>query len=120
MSNLEHLRTSTRVVVPATTRGRQVSRHTERALKSLDEHTLLRSAGVQATSIVQTTKLHEIDFLAREAMSGQAMLRHWAETLSGPDPALAEELHFFANLARMGKGEILADSISTFCNEGRR
>ena len=49
MSNLEHLRTSTRVVVPATTRGRQVSRHTERALKSLDEHTLLRSAGVQAT-----------------------------------------------------------------------
>ena len=102
------------------TRGRQVSRQTERTLISLEEQTLVRSAGAQATSLVQTVKLHEIDFLAREAMSGHAMLRHWADTLSGPDPMLADELRFFTDVARMGKGEILADTISDFCNEGRR
>lgn len=48
------------------------------------------------------------------------MLRHWADTLSGPDPLLADELKFFTDIARMGKGEILADTISDFCNEGRR
>ncbi len=118
MPNLERYGSS-RAVIP-TSRGRQVSRQTERALNSLEEQTLVRSAGVQATSIVQTVKLHEIDFLAREAMSGHAMLRHWADTLAGPDPLLADELRFFTDVARMGKGEILADTISDFCNEGRR
>lgn len=118
MPNLERYGSS-RAVVP-TTRGRQVSRHTERTLNSLEEQTLVRSASVQATSIVQTAKLHEIDFLAREAMSGHAMLRQWADVLSGPDPLLADELRFFTDVARMGKGEILADTISDFCNEGRR
>ena len=105
---------------PATSRGQRLPARTERALAAIEQQTILRSASVQATSIVQTVKLHEIDFLAREAMSGHAMLRQWADVLSGPDPLLADELRFFTDVARMGKGEILADTISSFCNEGRR
>lgn len=101
-------------------RGDAASRRTDRALNSIEDSMRIRAARVQATSIVQTVKLHEIDFLAREAMSGHAMLRQWADVLSGPDPLLADELKFFTDVARMGKGEILADTISDFCNEGRR
>ena len=33
---------------------------------------------------------------------------------------MADELRFFRDLARMGKGEIIADTVSDFCQEGRR
>ena len=105
---------------PAIRRGSRLPARTERALDSIEERALLRSAGVRAASLVQAVKLHEIDFLSREAMSGQAMLRQWADTLSGTDPVVAEELSFFVQVARVGKGEVLADTIASFCEEGRR
>jgi hypothetical protein len=97
-----------------------VSRRTERALAVLEERTLARMAGVQAEGMVQTEKTHEVDHLARTAMGGQAMLRRWADTLAAGDPFLADELKFFTDLARMGKGEIIADTIDTYCRESRR
>lgn len=115
MSNLIHTGS-----VETSRTGRSLTHRAERAIVALEGQTVLRVAGVQATTIVQTVKLHEIDFLAREAMSGHAMLRQWADVLSGPDPLLADELKFLTDVARMGKGEILADTISDFCDEGRR
>jgi hypothetical protein len=96
------------------------SRSTSRGLARLEEQTLLRMAGVQAEGMVQTEKLREIDTLAREAMTGHAMLRQWSDTLAGGDPFLADELKFFTDAARLGKGEILADTIDSFCRESRR
>jgi len=49
-------------------------RRTSRALQSLQRNTIVRMASVQGHAIVQNEKLHEIDRLSREAMSGQAML----------------------------------------------
>lgn len=95
-------------------------RRTGRALANIERNTLVRMASVQGHAIVQNEKLHEIDRLSREAMSGQAMLSQWAATLAQGDPFLADELKFFRDLARMGKGEIIADTISDFCQEGRR
>jgi hypothetical protein len=80
---------------------------------------LIRLASVQAESVVQSEKLHEIDHLARVAMGGQAMLRHWADTLAKGDPLLHDELEFFTNLARVGKGEIIADTLDRYSREGR-
>ncbi|MCP3880846.1 MAG: hypothetical protein GY701_20995 [Sulfitobacter sp.] len=40
--------------------------------------------------MVQTEKLHEIDRLSREAMTGQAMLSQWAATLAQRDPFLEQ------------------------------
>ena len=97
-----------------------VDRRTNRALTSLGQQTVIRAAAVQAHAIVQNEKLHEIDRLTREAMSGQALLNQWAGTLAHGDPFLADELKFFTDVARMGKGEIIADTISDFCQEGRR
>jgi len=97
-----------------------VDRRTTRALIALEQQTVVRAAAVQAHAIVQNEKLHEIDHLTREAMSGQALLNQWAGTLAHGDPFLADELKFFTDVARMGKGEIIADTISDFCQEGRR
>ena len=96
-----------------------VDRRTSRALANVQRQTLVRMASVQGHAIVQNEKLHEIDRLSREAMSGQAMLSRWASTLAQGAPFLADELKFFADLAKMGKGEIIADTISDFCQEGR-
>lgn len=95
-------------------------RRTSRALSTLQRNTIVRMASVQAHAIVQNEKLHEIDRLSREAMSGQAMLSRWAATLAQGDPFLTDDLKFFTDLAKMGKGEVIADTISDFCQEGRR
>ena len=95
-------------------------RRTSRALSTVQRNTIVRMASVQAHAIVQNEKLHEIDRLSREAMSGQAMLSRWAATLAHGDPFLADDLKFFSDLAKMGKGEVIADTISDFCQEGRR
>lgn len=94
-------------------------RRTSRALAAVERNAMVRMASVQAHAVVQVEKLHEIDRLSREAMSGQAMLQTWAATLAHGDAFLADDLRFFSDLARMGKGEIIADTISDYCQEGR-
>lgn len=100
--------------------SRQVSRRTSRALSGIEERTLLRMAVVQAEGLVQAEKLNEIDHLGRVAMTGHAMLVRWGDTLAAGDPLLRDELKFFTDVCRMGKGEIIADTIDTFCRESRR
>lgn len=94
-------------------------RRTMRSLAAVERNAVVRLASVQAHAVVQNEKLHEIDRLSREAMSGQAMLQQWAATLAQGDAFLADDLKFFSDLARMGKGEIIADTISDYCQEGR-
>ena len=93
---------------------------TRRAIERVEERTLTRLASVQGHSMVQVEKTHEIDRLTREAMSGQAMLSSWAATLARGDAFIADDLKFFSDVAKLGKGEIIADTISDFCQEGRR
>jgi len=95
-------------------------RRTSRALTAIQRNTLVRMASVQGHAMVQTEKTHEVDRLTREAMSGQAMLSQWAATLAQGDAFMADDLKFFLDIAKMGKGEIIADTISDFCQEGRR
>jgi hypothetical protein len=77
----------------------------------------MRVADVQANGLVQTAKMQEVDRLTRAAMEGQAMLARWGATLAQGDAFLADELRFFTDIARLGKGEIIADTISDY---GRR
>jgi hypothetical protein len=95
-------------------------RQTSRTLARLERQTLVRLASVQADGLVQAAKLHEIDHLAREAMTSQAMLRRWADTLAAGDLFIADELKVFSDLARLGKAEVISDTITNFCQEGRR
>ena len=97
-----------------------IDRRTGRALANIEQQTLIRMADVQGHAMVQTEKIHEIDRLTREAMGGQAMLNQWATTLAQGDPFLADDLKFFRDVAKMGKGEIIADTISDFSKESRR
>jgi hypothetical protein len=96
-----------------------MSRAVGRALAQLEGRTLLRVAAVQAEGLVQGEKLREVDNLTREAMTGHAMLRGWANTLAGSDPILHDELRFFMDTSRIGKGEIIADLIDNYCRESR-
>jgi hypothetical protein len=91
-----------------------------KALRSLEERTLVRMANVQAEGLVQGEKLREIDHLAREAMTSQAMLYQWANTLSQGDLLLADELRPFASIARVGKCELINNTVDSFCRESRR
>lgn len=95
-------------------------RPTSRALTAIQRNTLVRLASVQGHALVQVEKIHEIDRLAREAMGGQAMLSHWAATLAQGDAFVADDLKLFIDIAKMGKAEIIADTISDYCQEGRR
>ena len=97
-----------------------LDRRTARSLGTVQRNTLVRLATVQGHAIVQVEKTHEIDRLTREAMTGHAMLAQWAATLAHGDPFLTDDLKFFTDLARLGKGEVIADTISDFCQEGRR
>ncbi len=119
MSDLELFRSRT----PATRLDSLLSppahRRASRALDALEQRTLVRLAGVQSEGIVQTEKAKEIDHLTREAMTGQALLHGWASTLTHGDPFMADELKFFTDMARLGKGEVIADTIDTYCRESR-
>ncbi len=92
----------------------------KREITRLEEQTVMRSARAQAESYVTAAKLREVDYLAKEAMTGHALLKRWSDTLSGQDPVAADELRFFLEVARIGKGEILADLVASYSREGQR
>lgn len=105
---------------PASRALARLQRSTLVQLATVQARTVVRSAVVQSEAIVATVKLQEMDRLAREAMSGQAMLRRWSDTLCQGDPFLADELKFFTDTARLAKGEIIADTMVSYCREGGR
>lgn len=107
-------------LVPRAATSAAPLRRVNRQVARVEERTLLRLAAVQGEGLVQAEKLREVDHLTREAITGHAMLRQWADTLAAGDPFLADELKFFTDTARIGKGEIIADTIDSFCRESRR
>lgn len=104
---------------PARVVERRLSRATARSLAAAEHRTVVRLANVQGNGMVQGAKLHEFDHLTREAMNGQAFLSRWRQTVAADDLFLADELHFFTDMAKMAKGEILADTLEDFCKESR-
>lgn len=111
--------------------GAGVDRRTARGLTNLEHTTrmrlaqaqvteMVRIANVEAEAVVATVKTQEVDRVTREALSGQAMLRRYSDVLAQNDPFLADELKFFTDMARLGKGEIIADLVTDFCRESRR
>lgn len=100
-------------VIPVAATGR-LSRQVVRTLESVEGSTLVRTALVRGEALVAKGKLDEIDFLAWKAMSGHAMLDGWANHLAGENPVLMDELRFFKDMARLGKGEVIADTIDKF------
>ena len=108
-----------------------LDRRTARNLANLEHSTLVhlaqaraselvRSANVEVDAIVATVKVQELDRVTREALSGHAMLRRYSDVLAQNDPFLADELKFFTDMARLGKGEIIADLVTDYCRESRR
>jgi hypothetical protein len=81
------------------------------AVTRIEQQTLVRCAEVEGESIVQGEKLREVDRLAHDAMSGQALLYAWEGHWAGDDPVLRSELHFFSDVAKVAKGEIIADTV---------
>ena len=91
---------------------------TTRVLNNLEHNTLVRRARVQAEAIITGEKMEEIDYVTRQALAGQSMLAKWRDTLAAGDPFLADELRFFVDTARLGKGELIADLVADFSREG--
>jgi hypothetical protein len=94
-------------------------RQTERSLTAVGHRTVVRAALVHQEEVVQGEKLKAIDHLAREAMTGQAMLNSFKLLLSRGDLMAEADLQYFADMAKLGKGEIIADTIDTYCAESR-
>ena len=91
-----------------------MSRRVERALAEVRGGAIVRQAQIQAESLLTASKLHEVDYVALEAMTGQAMLHRWASTLASDDLILADDLRMFRDVAKIGKGEVLADLIDKY------
>src|SRR5258706_16093743 len=86
-----------------------------RILGAVERDAIVRTARTQGEELVQGEKLKAIDHLAREAMTGQAMLSRFKDVLAAGDPFLTDELRFFTEMAKIGKGEVIADTVDTFC-----
>jgi hypothetical protein len=63
--------------------------------------------------------MYEIDRLARDAITGQSMLRRWADTLASGDPFIEDDSKLFCDLAKVGKAETFSNTIGTFGRESR-
>jgi hypothetical protein len=100
--------------------GRLVSVRDQRAVAAVQSRTLVRMAQIRADALVQTEKVHSLAFLGREAISNQALLDQHRQVLAHGNPFLADELRFFTEVVRLGQGEIIADTVSDWCQEGRR
>lgn len=95
-------------------RSQQVSRRLGRALAEVRGGTMVRQAEVQAESLLTDSKMHEVDYVTYQAMSGQAMLHRWAGMLAGDDIILADDLRMFRDVAKIGKGEMIADLVDKY------
>jgi len=91
----------------------RIERQSQLAAARIEQQTLVRCAEVQGEGIVQGEKLHEIDRLVHDAMSGQALLYGWECHLAGEDPVLRSELRYFADTAKLAKGEVIADTVTS-------
>ena len=114
MPNIEHL-PPTGIGLTTNRTARALDRHNRavtRGLGVISFQTTMRIASVQGDGIVQSEKMREVDRVTQAAMNGQALLAKWRDTLAGADPMLQDELKFFTDVARMGKGEIILDTIS--------
>jgi hypothetical protein len=94
--------------------ARSMDRAVSRQLSGLERETIISQARVHAAGVVQTAKLDEVDRLSRTAMSGQALLARWSAVLADGDAFVADDLKLFTELAKMGKAEIIADTITGF------
>jgi hypothetical protein len=90
-----------------------------RQLDRLRDRTMLRLANVQGQGIVASEKVKELESTSREAMTGQAMLYNWANTVANGDPVLRDDMGFFQSLYRAAAGEVIADLSDTYCRESR-
>jgi hypothetical protein len=91
----------------------------DRAVAAAHHRTAARLAEVHGESIVATEKIHAIDWLAREAMLGHTVLVRFQHVLASDDPILQDELRFYVDLARLGKGEVIAQTVDRFSREGQ-
>jgi hypothetical protein len=92
----------------------QLTRRVVRQLVEISGQSIVREAAVRAEAVITAAKLHEVDYVTYEAMNGQAFLRSWAAQLASEDILLADELRGLGNVARLGKGQILADLVDKY------
>ena len=69
-----------------------------------------RLCAVHDDGLVNAAQLRELDHLAFTAMTGQAMLSKAASAMSQGDPFLESDLRYFSDIARLAKGELLAEA----------
>ena len=79
----------------------------ERTLLDSLAQVLEREALSRRLNAAEYARVHKVP-----TTSGQALLAKWRETLAGADPMLHDELKFFSDVAKMGKAEVLMDSIA--------
>jgi hypothetical protein len=90
-----------------------------RDLSRVERQTIVRMAAVQGEGMVAAEKAREIDHVTRVAMAGHVMLSKWGTTLAAGDALLADEMRFFTDMARIGKGQVILELVDTFTREGR-
>lgn len=96
---------SAAAMVPA---GTRLPKAAERAIARIEGETAVRATLVRAEAIITGEKMDETDYLIWKAMSSHAMLRGLASNLAGDDPGLMDDMRFFTDMSRLGKGELIA------------
>jgi hypothetical protein len=90
------------------------NRRIERKLTKLEQEVLLRGAAARAESLVMQEKSDQVANAARTALTNQAMLAHFAASVSGDNAVLYNDLRLLTETARFGQAELLADLIAKY------
>jgi hypothetical protein len=103
MGNLEQYR--------AATRG-TVSRSTGRALTRVQDQTWMALAVVEAEADIHAAKVDAVGFVAQRGMQDVAFLSQVEQTLSQTVPLAASRLQAIGDLATLGIGQVITDTVS--------
>ena len=103
-------------LITATRRPTRASRRSRQVVAGVNEQNVVRAADIRGEALVQGERLRSIDRLAREAVGGQALLNGSQKHLAAGDLVLYDDLKFFGDMAKLAKGEVIADFTQSTCD----
>jgi len=97
--------------LPSSRGGTGLSRQTQRSLTRLDEQTEIAVAVVQAEADISASKVDAVGHVAQRAMQDVVFLSQIEQMLGQSVPLSAGRLRAIGDLATLGIGQVVTDSV---------
>ena len=92
----------------------RLHQRTRMGVARVEQQTVIDVAQVQRQVIVQSERISGVDSLTRDAMIDCALRDGLVGVLAGENPVLREDLRYFSDIAKLGSGELIIDTVRNF------